>query len=439
MTSDVAPAALPREVLDRDDVRQALRDHDFGTVFRLARKYGGISYQKIADACDIKPERVGTLARGEGRITTVEKIRQIADALRVPGLMIGIAPREWESKSDAPRLEPPPFVAVAHPAGISSIDDELDSLELGRRASASDVGDETLTRLESAFDQLAIDYSKAPPYDLLVRARRYLSYTSHLFDARKTLAEYQRLVAVGGWLSLMSATLHIDLGQQGAATARLRTAADLAKQANQPELEAWCYETDAWRILTQGDYSRSLTLSRAAQSLAPKGSSVAIQATAQEGRAYARLGLSRETYDSIARVHEFVSRLSSTDRPEHHYLYDPDKSTSYTATTLSWLGDPAAEDYAREVIARLTPIPGGRLARRAAVANLDLALILLTNDKLDEACDAAQRAILSNRVMPSSHWRALEVVKVVEGRRLPEAADLRAAYEGLKQRGTAAT
>jgi hypothetical protein len=34
----------------------------------------------------------------------------------------------------------------------------------------------------------------------------------------------------------------------------------------------------------------------------------------------------------------------------------------------------------------------------------------------------------------SSHWRALEVVQHVEMRRLPEASDLREAYEELSQR-----
>jgi hypothetical protein len=69
-------------------------------------------------------ERVGTLARGRGRITTFEKIVQIADvtglwqagqtcpglmrryenatapqALRVPGLLLGLAARPWEADS----------------------------------------------------------------------------------------------------------------------------------------------------------------------------------------------------------------------------------------------------------------------------------------------------------------------------------------------------
>ncbi|MFD7288920.1 XRE family transcriptional regulator [Streptomyces sp. NPDC059863] len=70
--------------------------HNFGEVFRLARSAAGISYSKIAAECDIKPERVGTLARGQGTVTTFEKIVIISDALRIPGRMLGLADRPWE-------------------------------------------------------------------------------------------------------------------------------------------------------------------------------------------------------------------------------------------------------------------------------------------------------------------------------------------------------
>lgn len=230
------------------------------------------------------------------------------------------------------------------------------------------------------------------------------------------------------------ATVHVDLNRPAAATARLRTAASLAQHAGHDEIRAWCCETEAWRVLTEGDYRRALELSRAAQGLSPVGSSVAIQATAQEGRAWARLRQPHETYNAIDRVNELVSPLERPDRPEHHYRYDPDKSVAYVATTLAWVGDPAAESYAREIIARLKQSESnGQWPRRIAAANLDLALTLLVTNRLDEACDAAQQAILSGRVVPSNHWRAAEVVAAVEAKRLPEARDLREAYEELRR------
>lgn len=283
------------------------------------------------------------------------------------------------------------------------------------------------------FDELARKYPTSPPQDLLERVRKYSGYVGHLLDAKKTLSEHRQLLALGGWFSLLGATLHIDLNQQDAATARLRTAMTFAQHAEHPEIRAWCYETDAWRVLTDGEYAKAVELSKAAQALAPKGSSVEIQATAQEGRAYARLGESKETYNAISRVHGLVSPMNLPDNPEHHYRYDPGKSVAYTATTLAWVGDPAAETYAREVIARLAPPDDiSKWPRRVASANIDLALSLVVSDRIDEACNAALRAILSGRIVPSNQWRALEVVRAVETRKLAEAGDLREAYEGMR-------
>jgi hypothetical protein len=226
--------------------------------------------------------------------------------------------------------------------------------------------------------------------------------------------------------------VHIDVGQRHAATARLRTAASLARHAGHREIHAGCLETEAWRVLTDGHYARALELSRAAQAVAPAGGSAAIQATAQEGRALARLHRPSETYATIARVDKLVSPRARPERPEHHYRYDPEKSVSYTATTLAWLGDPAAERYAREIIARLAPSEDVTTwPRRVAAANLDLGLTLLVTDRLDEACDVTLRAISSGRVVPSNQWRAAEVVAAVEARDLPQATDLREAYETL--------
>ncbi|WP_319020087.1 helix-turn-helix transcriptional regulator [Streptomyces sp. C8S0] len=179
-------------------------------------------------------------------------------------------------------------------ADSADSDDEFDALELARRVSASDVGRETLDRLEFAFDDLATKYPVSPPQDLLRRVRKHSAYVARLMDARMTLTEQRRLYVVGGWFQLLGATLHIDLHQNDAATARLQTAATLAQHAEHREIEAWCYETDAWRVLTDGDYKRALELSLIAQNLAPSGTSAAIQATAQEGRARARLGEGRK-------------------------------------------------------------------------------------------------------------------------------------------------
>ncbi|MFE5556235.1 helix-turn-helix domain-containing protein [Streptomyces sp. NPDC056544] len=395
---------------------------------RLAerRKACGLNQEEFAEAVGVDRSTVQRWENGKNDPQPWQRPK-IAKALEVTAdeLDALLIPDAFAPPPQAPRE----WLAATEP----NSDDEFDALELARRVASSDVGKETLSRLENSFDELAMKYPKSPPQDLLERVRKHSAYVAHLMNARMTLAEQRRLYVVGGWFQLLGATLHIDLNQEHAATARLQTAATLAQHAEHREIEAWCYETDAWRVLTDGEYGRAMELSQIAQQLAPAGSSVAIQATAQEGRARARLGERTETYAAIERVQQMSSALVPRKGTEHHYQYDPGKSLAYAATTLAWVGDPAAETYAREVIAQLAPADDiEKWPRRVASANIDLALALLGSDRLDEACNAAQRAILSGRIVPSNHWRALEVVKAVEARQLPEASDLREAYQGLK-------
>lgn len=322
------------------------------------------------------------------------------------------------------------LAATLRPAFADDVGPEIEALELARRVTASDVGAETLDRLEWAADSMAMAYATTPPAELLPRVRRHLQYVSTLFDARKTLAQHRRLLVAGGWLSLLRATLHVDLRQTAASAAYLSTAAELAGQADHHEIAAWCLETKAWEVLIGGNYRQALQLSQHAQEVAPRDSSAFIQASAQEGRAWARLGDQAQTQRTLDRVERLADHRPVPENPEHHYQYDPAKAHSYAATTLAWAGDPAAEAVARDVIAELEQ--EGARPRRIASAKLDLGLALLAADKPDEAAVAASEAIGSGRIVPSNWWRASEVVAGVQRAGVAEARDLRDEYEAFR-------
>src|SRR5215831_15265904 len=151
-------------------------------------------------------------------------------------------------------------------------------------------------------------------------------------------------------------------------------------------------------------------------------------------RAWARLGAAPDTREALARTEALVSALPQPDQPEHHYKYDPAKADSYVATTLSWAGDPAAVDTARQVLAQMEssadalPRP-----RRAALARLDLALALANTGQGDEAAAVAMEALTSGLIVQSSFWRAAEVIDAVDSHGAPGAADLREAYQEFCQ------
>jgi hypothetical protein len=141
-----------------------------------------------------------------------------------------------------------------------------------------------------------------------------------------------------------------------------------------------------------------------------------------------------ETRDALNRLARLVSPLTPPDRPEHHYQYDPGKALSYLATTLAWVGDPAAEECARAVIDELEAASNGGAGRprRIASARLDLGLALLGANKPDEAAATAMDAITSGSVVPSNWWRAAEVLAGVQRTSVREVRDLKDAYEAYR-------
>lgn len=395
-----------------------------GARLRAERKARGLTVADLAGLFrDVAPDRV---ARRLPRLKDLERTIRGHEAGEH-----AVGPRYrllYAAALDVP--EHGLFPSHARPApDLPEADDGLDAVELARRVAASDVGEETLVALEMAVDELASAYPRSAPSDLLGRTRRHLEYVARLMDARMTLAQRRRLVVIGGWLSLLAATCDIDLGHRTVAEVRLRTTAALADHAGHAEIRAWTLETRSWDALTEGNFRAAVTMAKDAQDVAPRGSSAFIQATAQEGRAWARLGAGPETRDALARVERLVAPLPMPDRPEHHYRYDPAKSDAYTATTLSWLGDPAAVACARGVLSRLeAPAAGPVRPRRVASARLDLALALLAADQPCEAAHTALEAVTSGRLVPSNYWRAAEVISAVDALRVPEAEDLKDAY-----------
>jgi tetratricopeptide (TPR) repeat protein len=369
----------------------------------------GLGVRALARRIPCDPALISRLVSGQGR-PSAQVAGRLDEILAARGSLAALA------GTGAPHRR------------VLAADAELAAVEAGRRAGASDVGHAATERLEQLADSLALEYASAAPENLLARATECLGYTTGLLEKKMTLAEHRRLLVTTAWLSLLAATSLTDLGRVGAAAAHLRNAADIAAEAGHPELQAWVLETRSWQALISGRYQAAATLAAGAQDTAPAGSSAAIQATAQEGRAWARLGDARETLSTLARVETAVSPMPAPEHPEHHYQYDPAKAEAYLATTLAWIGDPAAEGYARSVLHRIEAAADGTIRpRRAATARLDLALALAASGRADEAAGTASEAISSGVMLHSHLWRADEVIRTINDRDTARAAELREA------------
>ncbi|MEU0744300.1 helix-turn-helix transcriptional regulator [Streptomyces sp. NPDC006134] len=106
------PGPLALEVLNRDDLKRALAEHDFAEAFSLIKKWGGLSQNRIAAACRLTPGKVSRIISGRQQVTSFEVICRIADGLCIPGSMVGVADRPWEKRPDHPA---PPASMTARP------------------------------------------------------------------------------------------------------------------------------------------------------------------------------------------------------------------------------------------------------------------------------------------------------------------------------------
>jgi hypothetical protein len=76
---------------------EACRVRDFARVFRLVKTKAGIYPSMIARRCDLTPSRVGEVIAGRRQLQHMDVIERISDGLRIPGHMLGLARRPWET------------------------------------------------------------------------------------------------------------------------------------------------------------------------------------------------------------------------------------------------------------------------------------------------------------------------------------------------------
>lgn len=224
---------VPPEVLARADVQHALATRDFGRLFVMLRQRGGISFSRIAAACDLKPERVGQLARGLGEITSMDKIMQIADGLGIPGHHLGLLPRPWEQ-------HPPPLSAAAHTLAVSA----TTSLDLARQL-ADSTDDEAVELLTAEIQRLAAAYVHQPSSRLIgdvvgVRDRA----TEHLRAGTRPRHARHLLLIIGAACALLGHAAH-DQGASSAAATHLAATRAVAEHAEHAPLAAAAHTLDA--------------------------------------------------------------------------------------------------------------------------------------------------------------------------------------------------
>jgi|SRR5215218_2567533 len=425
----------PLKALNRD-ASSAAR---LGAALRACRLERGLTLEELAALVGYSAQHVSQAERAQASVSR-HFVGLCDHALDAHGSLLALlAPvvyertmqRDNRSAARRRRATPPDaggpldLSTVPGARGDESVGDELEAIELARRVRAGDVSAATLDGLALGVHELCRRYTRVPPAALVDAVRGYRRHVFDLLDARMTLRQRQELIVTAGWLSLLAACLHVDLGQYAAARESRRAAHDLGVDAGDRQIVAWGLEVRAWQAILAHRYDDAAKLCQAGRDLAGRDTSAAVQLIAQEARAQARLGHVRETHDALDTAAASCARLPRPEYPDHHFTFDPGKLTSYTATALAWLGDgERAEPFAREVI-DLRKREGR--PRRVATARIDLALIVAQQDRPEEACHVGQLALDSGRLVRSNIWRAAELDEALG--RYPDASEVQGFHE----------
>lgn len=274
----------------------------------------------------------------------------------------------------------------------------MDTLELLQRVRASALDQSTVDALNITVEQLCCDYAHGDARELVDTGKQWLARVTELLENRLTLSQHRDILNNAGMLALLVGCLEYDLGETAAAEGTRRMALNLGADSGNPAIVGWAHEMLAWFHLTAGNHRAVISAAETGIVAAPS-ESVAVQLYGQQAKTYARMGRPEDVHAALERGRELLDRLPYPERPDNHFVVDPDKWDFYAMDTYRIVGqDDLARRNADEVIRRSTNSEGLVVApMRKSEAELTLAVIAAREGDVDEAALLGVRALQEGR------------------------------------------
>ena len=283
----------------------------------------------------------------------------------------------------------------------------LYAMRASQQASASSLGAGAVEQLQQAVEHYARVFRRTLPEALYPELLGIRLHVGGLLDGKLTLGQHRDLLVTAGWLSNLLGLVCFDLGDQLAAAAWCADVEQRAREAGHPELAAWAAQTSMLMAFYGGRAHEAIAHAQKGKALAPLGTVAHAKLAAQEMRAWALLGDTREVHSARQRAEVAMAKLP-TETPAHgaFSISHTAGCPPYTATSLLLLGQHGeAERLTREVITAHYGADGrdgpGEQPAGFALAHLRLALALAGLGRLDEAIGAGQVALAAPRPVRS--------------------------------------
>ncbi|GAA2841842.1 helix-turn-helix transcriptional regulator [Kitasatospora paracochleata] len=364
---------LPARVLTDPRFTDACAQRRIGQIFNLARTLAGVYPARIAQLTGLSTSRVTEYMQGGREVTSITVIERVADGLGIPGRMLGLADRAWESSALAVAHQPP------------QVPETWEILDLLTGSSASDA---TLTHLEAAVADTAYRYPSAGPAELLPTMHRQLAAVRTLIGRPQHLDARRRCVRILTVLSGLLGLAAHDLGHRTHCEEMFHLGKVAAREGEADELTAWLLTMESIVAYTSGRWQEAAALLGRADRLALTASprrQAWIRANC--GRALAACG---DQPRALAALDQAAELLERAEEPIGGLDF-------FTTPRLDGLGGESQALLGRHDAA--AELLGSALARRdaadvkgRAVLTFDLAECRLQQGDIDAACGLAQTA-----------------------------------------------
>lgn len=395
---------LPVGLLTDPVMIEACQVRDFGRIFRLVKARAGIYPSMVARRCDLTPSRVGEVIAGRRQLLHMDVIERISDGLRIPGHMLGLARRVWETPQNltvtprTPTEEPAPVeehLAAGLPGG------DVDGILA--LAAERDLSPSMLDALHSSIADYWRRDDEHGGETLRPAVVGQLRYVVDLLKEQRPAPMRNGLHSVAAELARLTGWTYFDARQYNQGRAYFTEALGLAKAVEDRQFMANVLACMSLQATYQDKPGDALALVTAAQDQARAAVGTTPRVLAmlamREAFAHAALGNHSATHTAISEAHTQFGRTSTSDPdPAWVAYFDEPKLIVDTGIAHGRLGEAS---LAEPLIADALRREHRSNHRGRAFHALWLARTQLQRGKLDEACHTAIDALASAAAVSS--------------------------------------
>ncbi|MDN3264372.1 XRE family transcriptional regulator [Streptomyces sp. CSDS2] len=409
---------IPDVLLDSDAMRQACAARNFQEIFRLVNRRTGSSHAVMAAAVGkMTSSRVSDIIRGVRGIRGREVIERVADGFGIPGEMLGLPARPWESSGDSAQSD------VALPVSVPQFDRGkrvIQALEVMNNDSAGALP----VVLGELIDHYALAIYSMPLTDVYEELLTVRNYASTFLGASLPAGHRKEITLSIGWLSCLLGVAACDMGSHAAAHVWCSDAERRSQEVGHPELSGWAVLTKSLIAFYQGRPHQSVALAGQGQSITASGTLVHAKLATQEMRAAAMAGDAARTETARRYASKEMAGLPHDVALVGAFSMSPGEDPPYTATSLMLLGRHHEAVTATNRVLETLYRPGARQRGEHpsshARALLILGLAQAGAGNLDEAVSAGHDALAGSRPAWPTVTLAGKLSRVLE-RRFPKA------------------